>query len=231
MVMAALPVVLLCMSRFSPPVPFGTRSPRPSTANCTENFITQHLDHFSFTNDATFQQRYYTYEKYYSNEKGGPVFFYTGNEADVGLYVNATGLIWENAEKFGAYIVFAEHRFYGASKPSNINLEGIANKPYAYLSHELALADYAILIETLRAQVPGLEKSAFIAFGGSYGGKMAAWLRMKYPGSVAGAISASAPLLAFRGERPGWNTEAYYEIVTNTAKFYSPSSFLLEPLT
>ena len=221
--MILVPFGLLCQCRFAPPIPFGTTSPKPSTANCTERFITQNLDHFSFATDATFRQRYFTYEKYYDHAKGGPVFFYTGNEADVGLYVNATGLIWENAEKFGAYIVFAEHRFYGASKPSNMDVEGIANKPYAYLSHELALADFAILIDALRAEVPGLENSAFIAFGGSYGGKMAAWLRMKYPSAVAGAISASAPLLAFRGEQPAWKTEAYYEIVTNTAKFYSPS--------
>lgn len=39
---------------------------------------------------------------------GGPIFFYAGNEADVTAYVNATGLMWENAEAFGALVVFAE---------------------------------------------------------------------------------------------------------------------------
>ena len=33
-----------------------------------------------------------------------------GNEAPVDLYVNATGLMWENAASFGAYLLFAEHR-------------------------------------------------------------------------------------------------------------------------
>ena len=32
-------------------------------------------------------------------------------------YVNATGLIWENAESFQALVVFAEHRYYGDSQP------------------------------------------------------------------------------------------------------------------
>lgn len=40
-----------------------------------------------------------------------------GNEADVSLYVGASGLMWENAPDFKALLVFAEHRFYGESLP------------------------------------------------------------------------------------------------------------------
>jgi hypothetical protein len=87
---------------FPPPVPRGSEafgSQLPSTANCTEHFELQRLDHFSFAASSmrsTFKQRYYVYDRYWT--KGhGPIFFYCGNEADVGLYVNATGLMWENA--------------------------------------------------------------------------------------------------------------------------------------
>ena len=34
-------------------------------------------------------------------------------EADVELYLNHTGLMWETAPEFGALLVFAEHRYYG----------------------------------------------------------------------------------------------------------------------
>ena len=39
----------------------------------------------------TYKQRYYTYDEYF--KPGGPIFFYFGNEDDVGLYVNHTGLM------------------------------------------------------------------------------------------------------------------------------------------
>lgn len=38
------------------------------------------------------------------------IYHHRGNEADVTLYLNASGLMWENAEAFGALLIFAEHR-------------------------------------------------------------------------------------------------------------------------
>lgn len=45
---------------------------------------------------------------------------------------------------------------------------------------------------------------------------------MKYPSLIAGSISASAPLLAFRGETPAWDSGSYYRVITRTAEHYSP---------
>ena len=89
----------------------------PGIQNCSVNFFTQTIDHFNFgaTPDGTttFQQRYFVYNQTWQNNSNGVIFFYLGNEADVSLYVDHTGLMWENAEAFNAMLIFAEHRYYG----------------------------------------------------------------------------------------------------------------------
>ncbi|KAL1416914.1 hypothetical protein MTO96_027409 [Rhipicephalus appendiculatus] len=137
------------------------------------------LDHFAFHNNKTFEMRYVMADQYWDHD-GGPIFFYTGNEDEVENFITNTGIMWEWAPEFNALVVFAEHRFYGQSLP-------FGNKSYesphhlGYLTSEQALADYADLILHLKYTLPGAEKSAVVAFGGSYGGMLAAWFRVKYP--------------------------------------------------
>ena len=101
------------------------------------------------------------------------------------------------AAEFRAMVVFAEHRYYGQSLPfGNASFTG-ANP--GYLSVAQVLSDYTALITALQAEFSGGVKGGVpvIAFGGSYGGMLSAWWRLRYPWAVDGALAASAPILQF----------------------------------
>lgn len=57
---------------------------------------------------------------------------------------------------------------------------------FGYLTAEQALADYVLLINQLKANYSCFASSPVIAFGGSYGGMLSAWIRQKYPNQIAG---------------------------------------------
>ena len=177
----------------------------------------------------------------------GPIFFYAGNvrsrhsaqcrafgttkpyrrvqEADVELYVNHTGLMWEAAPDFGALLVFAEHRYYGQSLPFPEDALMEDKGRMAFLTSEQALADFAALIFALRAGLlPGAAASPVVSFGGSYGGMLAAWLRMHYPSAVDGAIAGSAPIWALAGGEPAPDAGGFAAVVTRDLEAAPPAS-------
>jgi len=165
----------------------------PSTINCTWDFIQQPLSHFERgVAEKTFKQRLCIYRGFLKEgNTPQPIFLYTGNESPVEEYVNNTGLMWNLAEKYSALVIFAEHRYFGESIPE---IESVTNC-ISYLSATEAIADYAALCNRLRKN--GYSDSPIIAFGGSYGGMLASWLRILHPSAVDGAIAASAPVWGF----------------------------------
>ncbi|RLN69835.1 hypothetical protein BBJ29_001463 [Phytophthora kernoviae] len=190
-------------------------TPTDLLSQCEEKFFTQTLDHFD-VGAPIYQERYFVCDQHF--RQGGVMFFYVGNEANVELYLNHTGLMWENAEEFGAMLVFAEHRYFGKSVPFGKEVM----KHMQYLSTEQAIADYAVLITYLKGEYK--RDVPVIGFGGSYGGMLGSWFRMKYPHIIDGVIAGSAPILSFLGDEVPLDKGSFERIVTFDASEEAGSS-------
>jgi lysosomal Pro-X carboxypeptidase len=242
-----------------------TPDPSDLIASCQLRWRNATLDHFSFadSDDEKFPQRFYVCDKHWRRAlpapttaadgnatagndddpalgSAGPIFFYAGNEADVLLYLNHTGLMWENAERFGALLVFAEHRYYGESRPlkkeqaeeqaacdvaantttTTPALSASARRLRARLAHlsaAQAMADYAELLRELRLELRVPADTPVACFGGSYGGMLASWMRMKHPDAIDAAVASSAPIFNFAGLDPPYPADAFAAAVTADA--------------
>lgn len=47
------------------------------------------VDHFTYTNQDTYEMRYMVADQYWDHD-GGPILFYTGNENTIELFINIT---------------------------------------------------------------------------------------------------------------------------------------------
>ncbi|KVH90618.1 Peptidase S28 [Cynara cardunculus var. scolymus] len=191
-----------------PPWYFPSSMIRPETPSSPDKnelyktkYFTQILDHFNYNPQSyqTFQQRYLINDTFWGGPKTkAPIFVYTGNEGNIEWFAQNTGFMFDIAPEFKALLVFIEHRYYGKSIPYG----GDRKKAYknskrlGFLSSTQALADYATLIIDLKNNLTAMD-SAVIVFGGSYGGMLAAWFRLKYPHVAIGALSSSSPILQF----------------------------------
>ncbi|CAN0344272.1 unnamed protein product, partial [Discosporangium mesarthrocarpum] len=81
-----------------------------------------------------------------------------GNEADVTLYQEATGLMWENARDDGAAL--CSRSIDSKGKPCHLDFP---TRTGTISGDFQALADYAFLVSSLRV---------VIVFGGSYEGRL-----------------------------------------------------------
>ncbi|XP_059663790.1 uncharacterized protein LOC132309502 [Cornus florida] len=191
-------------------------------------FYNQTLDHFSYTPESytTFQQRYVINSKHWGGAKeNAPIFVYLGAEDslfDGDVADMSGGLLTENAPRFKALLVYIEHRFYGKSVPFVSFQNAIKNATLrGYFNSAQAIADYASVITYLKEKFSA-HYSPVIVIGGSYGGMLATWFRLKYPHIALGALASSAPVLFFHGALP---YNEYYAVVSKDFKQASKSCF------
>nr|GMC60029.1 lysosomal Pro-X carboxypeptidase [Ipomoea batatas] len=186
-------------------------------------YFEQRLDHFSFADLSPFRHRYLiNTDHWLGPSRLGPIFFYCGNEGDIEWFAANSGLVWELAPRFGAMVIFPEHRYYGESMPYGSREEAYKNATtLAYLTAEQALADFAVLITELKRNTSA-QACPVVLFGGSYGGMLATWMRLKYPHIAIGALAASAPILQFEDVV---DPDTFYNIVSNDFRRESVSCF------
>uniref|UniRef100_A0A1B6MS95 Serine protease K12H4.7 n=1 Tax=Graphocephala atropunctata TaxID=36148 RepID=A0A1B6MS95_9HEMI len=175
-----------------------------------DQWFTQCLDHFDPTNRETWKQRYHVFSDYHVS--GGPVFLMIGGEGEASPKWMVEGAWVDYAKKYKALMFQLEHRFYGKSHPtSDTSVENLR-----YLSSEQALADLAYFIVAMNKEHYLPAGTKWVAFGGSYPGNLAAWVRYKYPHLVHAAMSASGPVLA-KIDFP-----EYMDVVRDSLATYSP---------
>jgi lysosomal Pro-X carboxypeptidase len=171
------------------------------------------VNHFTTnnTNVQTYQMRYLLDESHVqANDTYPPILFYCGNEGDVWTFYNNSGFMTTTLPNLlNAVVLFGEHRYYGESLP--FGEQSFTKDNVKYLTLDQTFMDYQLLIKTIKDANPKYKYSPVFAFGGSYGGMLAAWMRMKFPHVIHGAHASSAPIMFFPGSVSPY---AFNELVT-----------------
>ncbi|KAL9416353.1 hypothetical protein AB3S75_039528 [Citrus x aurantiifolia] len=207
--------------RLSPTRGTILQNPEILSAIISEDFQTfyynQTLDHFNYRPESysTFQQRYVINFKYWGGGAGAdanaPIFVYLGNEGPLDGDISIIGFLTDNAARFNALLVYIEHRYYGKSIPFGSREEALKNaSTLGYFNSAQAITDYAEILLYIKEKF-NARHSPVIVIGGSYGGMLATWFRLKYPHVALGALASSAPILYFDDITP---QNGYYSIVT-----------------
>ncbi|XP_059314768.1 uncharacterized protein LOC132065395 [Lycium ferocissimum] len=201
-----------------------------SSSNLPKEFETyyyaQTLDHFNYglKSYSTFKQRYIINSKYWGGSNSStPIFACFGAESPIDYDPPDIGFLTDFAPRFKALLVYMEHRYYGKSRPFGKTMEEALKDEdtRGYFNSEQAIADYAELLLHIKEKYSA-QNSPIIVIGGSYGGMLASWFRMKYPHIALGALASSAPILYFDNITP---QNGYYSIGSKDFKEASKSCY------
>ncbi|XP_055680244.1 thymus-specific serine protease-like [Lutzomyia longipalpis] len=155
-----------------------------------DQWFDQQVDPYAPTDNKIFHQRYYVNSDYFKS-KDGPIFLLIGREGPASPRWMVEGAWIKYAQEFGALCIQLEHRFYGQSQPT----PSTTTEDFPFFSSEIALTDVALFITAMNEKFNLTDKNDWIVFGGGYSGALAAWMRVKFPHLVHGAVSSSAPIL------------------------------------
>jgi len=185
-----------------------------------ELYLTQRLDHFDATNEATYQQRYFVSYRH-SNKNGSQLptisLLCVGGEGPGFTKsvlidsVHCSGDMLELAKRIANtkthdVVLYAlEHRYYGKSYPEFKDADtGNQTSPLTvenlrFLSSRQALEDLAHFVQTMNQDTGSDDDevnamNTWVTFGGSYPGLMSLYARYKYPHLIFASVSSSAPL-------------------------------------
>jgi hypothetical protein len=158
------------------------------------------LDHWD-ANAGTYKNRFWASEQYY--KPGGPVFIFDAGEGNAEGNVDfndPSTMQVQMLKKFNGVGINWEHRYYGASTPTPINLTTPATA-FEFLDTEQALADVpAFAWNFTRKSFPNIDltpgSTPWIFVGGSYPGMRAAFVRHVYPETIYASYASSAPVQA-----------------------------------
>ncbi|XP_056698494.1 uncharacterized protein [Spinacia oleracea] len=115
-----------------------------------------------------------------------------------------------------------QHRFYGKSIPLGSIDKAMANLDVrACFTVAQALEDFSKIIVDVKKKF-STPNSSVIVIGGSYGGMLAIWFRLKYPHVTIGALASSAPLLDFGAIPP---KDQYCSVVSQDFKDQSQKCY------
>ncbi|KAF2321723.1 hypothetical protein GH714_001860 [Hevea brasiliensis] len=158
------------------------------------HYYRQTLDHFNYKPEsyATFQHRYILNYKYWGGANTSSPIF---------VYTGEEGDITYDVEGFILDLLVLKH-------PWILELRTSLSRLCTGVVH---------VKKNLSA-----ENCPAIAVGGSYGGMLASWFRLKYPHIIIGALASSAPILYFEDITP---QDGYHAVVSRNFRNTSESCY------
>lgn len=189
---------------------------------CSWRNFTQQLDHFNPLDARTFAQRYVVCPGSWPSDpeaqaQVGTIILFLGNESP--LDEPRQPIVFENAARMHALVVEVDHRYYGHSMPFEAPSRNgmFPTELLQWLTLEQVLEDSKTVLESVRSEYGVPSQVPAVVIGGSYGGDLAVYHRLKYPDTYQAAVAASAPVTFVRGTAMLNNTQQRFHDVIGKA--------------